>query len=158
MTGPRHPDLKAASPQAAAEPVRVLAAVIRRDGRYLVCQRPAHKRHGGSWEFPGGKIHAGESLLDAARRELAEELSLEVVQVGSVLFAGSDVGSEFIIEFVEVVVAGEPVALEHDQVRWLTHSEILALEMAPADRALAATVSADMNAHLEFVLTGGDIA
>ena len=48
--------------------MRVLAAVVRRDDRYLVCRRPAHKRHGGLWEFPGGKIHAGETLLGAARR------------------------------------------------------------------------------------------
>lgn len=59
--------------------------MIRRDGRYLVCRRPAQKRHGGLWEFPGGKIDDGESLLDAARRELAEELSINVIEVGATL-------------------------------------------------------------------------
>ena len=57
--------------------MRVLATVIRRDGRLLVCQRPSHKRHGGLWEFPGGKVEPGESDLAASRRELAEELGVE---------------------------------------------------------------------------------
>jgi 8-oxo-dGTP pyrophosphatase MutT (NUDIX family) len=46
--------------------ISVLAAVITHQSRYLVCQRPLSKRHGGLWEFPGGKIEPGESLLDAA--------------------------------------------------------------------------------------------
>src|SRR5690606_20769929 len=62
--------------------IRVLAAVIRRDGRWLVCRRPAHKRHGGLWEFPGGKLEPGESLLEAATRELEEELAVRVTGVG----------------------------------------------------------------------------
>jgi mutator protein MutT len=140
MTGPAHPESHDASPQASTAVVRVLAAVIRRDGRYLVCRRPAHKRHGGLWEFPGGKIHAGETLLDAARRELAEELSLRAIGVGAVLYARRDAGSEFVIEFAEVVAEGEPVALEHDEVSWLTRDEILRLELAPADRRFAEEV------------------
>ena len=62
MTGPQHPEDDDAPPQASGATVRVLAAVVCRDDRYLVCRRPAHKRHGGLWEFPGGKIHAGETL------------------------------------------------------------------------------------------------
>ncbi len=50
-------------------PIRVLASVIERDHRLLVCRRPLHKRHGGLWEFPGGKVREGESDLEAARRE-----------------------------------------------------------------------------------------
>ena len=50
---------------------RVVASVIEVDGKLLVCQRPAHKRHGGLWEFPGGKIEPGESDFEAVERELA---------------------------------------------------------------------------------------
>ena len=50
-----------------------MAAVIERDGKLLVCRRPGHKRHGGLWEFPGGKLEPGETIVDAARRELDEE-------------------------------------------------------------------------------------
>jgi 8-oxo-dGTP pyrophosphatase MutT (NUDIX family) len=54
-----------------AKLTRVLAAVIQRDSRLLLAQRPSHKRHGGLWEFPGGKLAIGEDHLAAARRELA---------------------------------------------------------------------------------------
>ena len=60
----------------ALEPVPVVAAVIRREGRYLLGRRPGHKRHGGLWEFPGGKLHDGEDAEAAAHRELDEELAL----------------------------------------------------------------------------------
>src|SRR5690242_21147044 len=70
---------------------RVLAAVVLRYGRYLVCRRPAHKRHGGLWEFPGGKLEPGESLLDAANRELTEELNVSVVSVGEPIYSAHDV-------------------------------------------------------------------
>ena len=59
--------------------VAVIAAVIQRGDKYLLGQRPESKRHGGLWEFPGGKVHDGESRLEAIRRELAEELALKVV-------------------------------------------------------------------------------
>ena len=49
-------------------PLRVIAAVIGRADTLLLCQRPPHKRHGGLWEFPGGKLEPGESDADAARR------------------------------------------------------------------------------------------
>lgn len=117
------------------ETIRVLAAVIRRGDRALLCKRPAHKRHGGLWEFPGGKLEAGETLLDAARRELAEELGLDAVSIGETLFVCRDPGSAFVIEFVEVVVIGDPVAHEHDDTRWLTVTEMGHLALAPADDA-----------------------
>jgi mutator protein MutT len=62
--------------------IRVIAAVLARGEKLLVCQRPPHKRHGGLWEFPGGKVEAGEDDETAARRELAEELGIEVESVG----------------------------------------------------------------------------
>ena len=86
------------------EKIRVIASVIARDSNYLICQRPLHKRHGGLWEFPGGKIRNGESNFDAARRELGEELQAEVIGVGRRLFTAMDPGSPYSIEFVEVEI------------------------------------------------------
>jgi 8-oxo-dGTP diphosphatase len=72
--------------------VRVLAAVIQVGERYLVCLRPSHKRHGGLWEFPGGKVEGDETLQDAARRELKEELGVGVVLTGECVFSSRDPG------------------------------------------------------------------
>ena len=77
----------------------VVAAVIERLGSYLICQRPLEKRHGGLWEFPGGKLRDGESLEDAASRKLAEELGIKAQTVGKPLFSLQDPGSDFVITF-----------------------------------------------------------
>ena len=127
----------------------VIAAVIVRDNRYLVCQRPEHKRHGGLWEFPGGKIEPGETFLEAATRELKEELNLTVVEIGAVLLTVSDNGTifdnvtvshlekdtGFLINFLQVETAGDPVLLEHQEVRWLTSKQLRTLPLAPSDRS-----------------------
>jgi 8-oxo-dGTP diphosphatase len=115
-------------------PTNVLASVIRRDGNYLICQRPAHKRHGSLWEFPGGKVEAGETHFEAARRELAEELDVRVLSVGSVIFSVADPGSEFVIEFVPTTIHGNPKCLEHMDLRWTSLADLPSLELAPSDR------------------------
>ena len=113
---------------------RVIAAVIARDDRLLVCQRPSHKRHGGLWEFPGGKIEPGETNEAAARRELGEELGVEVTEVRDVEFAIADPGSTFVIEFAEVEIAGEPICHEHEDLAWCTPLQLESMNMAPTDR------------------------
>jgi 8-oxo-dGTP diphosphatase len=115
--------------------IRVLAAVIEQDGRWLLCLRPARKRHGGCWEFPGGKVEPGESHVEAARREMREELGVEVVEAGDVLCSHHDPDSPFVIDFVAVRITGEPRALEHEALRWVTPDEAAGLPLAPADRA-----------------------
>jgi 8-oxo-dGTP diphosphatase len=120
--------------------IRVGAAVVQRGVRLLVCKRPSSKRHGGLFEFPGGKLLDAETLADGLTRELREELGVDVTAVGEVRFSVVDPGSEFLIEFVEVSVVGEPVALEHDEIRWVTAAEIHELPLAPSDRAFAATL------------------
>jgi 8-oxo-dGTP diphosphatase len=117
--------------------IRVIACVIERDGRLLVCQRPAHKRHGGLWEFPGGKLEEGETPLAAARRELAEELAMAVTGVGPAEFAVVDPGSRYRIEFVPAEAEGEPRCIEHPRVAWLEEPELLSVPLAPSDREYA---------------------
>jgi 8-oxo-dGTP diphosphatase len=125
--------LRKRSPRARM-PARVVASVIQRNGKLLVCERPAHKRHGGLWEFPGGKIEPGESDFDAARRELGEELAVEVVAVGEVEYSVLDVGAAFQIDFVPVSIMGEPQCLEHARIAWVSDDELLRLPLAPSDR------------------------
>ncbi|HKT81843.1 MAG TPA: NUDIX domain-containing protein [Vicinamibacterales bacterium] len=114
--------------------ISVLAAVVWRNDKYLVCQRPTHKRHGGLWEFPGGKLEPGETYLDAAKRELAEELGVEVLGVGLPLFSTADSGSEFLIEFVATEIVGEPRCLEHIDLKWLPVEQLSSLQLAPSDQ------------------------
>ena len=113
--------------------IRVIAAVISKDSKFLVCLRPTHKRHGGLWEFPGGKFQDRESPLDAARRELAEELNVEVLAVGNLLFSAVDPGSPFQIDFFYVDIKGTPQNTEHQEIRWGSIEELSHLPLAPAD-------------------------
>jgi 8-oxo-dGTP diphosphatase len=119
----------------ASAPVHVLAAVITDGDRWLICQRPAHKRHGGLWEFPGGKLEPGEDHAGAARREMLEELGVEVTRVGAVLFSSRDPGSPFVIDFTPVEITGEPRPLEHAELRWVRPAAAASLPLAPADQA-----------------------
>ena len=64
-------------------PVIVTAAILRHEGRILLTQRPDDCRHGGLWEFPGGKLEAGETPEECLHRELREELDLEA-EIGSI--------------------------------------------------------------------------
>ena len=114
--------------------ISVLAAVIRRNEKYLICQRPVHKRHGGLWEFPGGKLEPGETYVDAAKRELAEELGVEALTVGSPLFSIADPGSEFLIEFVPTEIVGEPQCLEHIDLKWPPVEQLSSFQLAPSDQ------------------------
>lgn len=129
------------SPAAGREPgtlIRVVAAVIRDGDRYLLCQRPLSKRHGGLWEFPGGKMEAGESVSDAVSRELREELSVETTCVGELMAAHRDANSPYVIEFYSTEIRGEVACLEHQQVAWLTAPELQTASLAPSDRAFVA--------------------
>lgn len=123
--------------------VAVIAAVIQRGDKYLLGQRPESKRHGGLWEFPGGKVRDGESRLEAIRRELAEELALKVVRIERLLFSVVDKGSPYVIEFVETIIEGTPIPYEHSEIAWLTIGELDELRLAPADAALAAHLRPD---------------
>jgi 8-oxo-dGTP pyrophosphatase MutT (NUDIX family) len=114
--------------------VRVTASVVRRGGSLLVCQRPLHKRHGGLWEFPGGKVEPNESDESAARRELAEELGVHVESAGQPEFSIADPHSPFLIVFVPTTITGEPTCHEHADLAWLTPAELTKLPLAPSDR------------------------
>jgi 8-oxo-dGTP diphosphatase len=120
----------------------VVAAVIHRNGRYLIGQRPVSKRHGGFWEFPGGKLRDGESIEAAVRRELAEELHVEPLHIGDVLARIADPGSSFVIHFVEVSIVGEPGSTEHEAIAWVKAGDLLDYPLAPSDLVFAKTLTA----------------
>jgi mutator protein MutT len=113
--------------------VRVVAAVLRRGDELLVCQRPLSKRHAGLWEFPGGKCEAGESDTEALRRELREELGMELQDADAPLYESRDENSPFVIAFVPVTAVGEPQCFEHAAIQWGTIAELQHLPLAPTD-------------------------
>ncbi len=117
-----------------ASPQRVVAAVVRRGDELLVCQRPQHKRHGGLWEFPGGKCEPDEDDETAIARELLEELGVRACRIGPELFAVADHDSPFVIAFWNVEIDGDPVCIEHDAITWGRPQDLLALPLAPCDR------------------------
>ena len=113
--------------------IDVIAAVIQNEGQYLLCQRPHGKRYGGQWEFPGGKLEAGETFFEAAQRELQEELGVEVLSLGEFLAAYDDPGSHFKVHFWEIAIYGTPRPLEHAQVAWVPADDLLSYDLAVND-------------------------
>jgi mutator protein MutT len=114
--------------------IPVVAAVVRRGDRYLVCRRAFGKRHGGLWEFPGGKVHDGETLGEAIRRELREELGMAALDVAAEpRFSAPDPASSFVIFFLDTETRGEPVAHEHEAVGWYGVGDLAQLPLAPSD-------------------------
>jgi mutator protein MutT len=126
--------------------MQVVAVVIRCGTRYLVGQRPTHKQHGGLWEFPGGKIEPGESMADAALREVREELHASLASVGNVLAVVT--GDGITVHFLEAALAGEPCALEHLALRWCDLADLQGIPLAPLDRRFVEQLSPAVSAPL----------
>ena len=118
--------------------IPVVAAIIRREHRVLLGRRPDHKRHGGLWEFPGGKIDEGETDVDAVTRELLEELGVETVSVGRVVYECRDPGSTFLVRFLDVVIRGRPVPTEHTEMSWFEPRSLPTVALAPCDARFVA--------------------
>ena len=118
--------------------IPVVAAVIRRENKVLLGRRPDHKRHGGLWEFPGGKIDEGETEVDAVTRELLEEFGVETTSVGRVVYECRDTGSPFLVRFLDVGIRGEPEPTEHTEISWVEPRSLPTLGLAPCDARFVA--------------------
>jgi mutator protein MutT len=112
--------------------VRVVGAVILRQGRVLMARRPEGRRHAGLWEFPGGKVEPGEDDRTALARELLEEMAVASV-VGDLVAEGFD--ERVVLACYRVEMLGEPVALFHDRLAWIPLDELANLPTPPADQA-----------------------
>ena len=118
--------------------IQVAAGLIVRDGRYLITRRRTGTHLGGLWEFPGGKREPGESLTDCLRRELREELGIDVAlpvlfRVIRHAYPGKTVELHF---FHCSISGGEARALDCEEFRWVTPEELTDYEFPPADRPL----------------------
>ncbi len=119
--------------------IRVVAAVIRQGGRYLLAKRPAHKAQGGFWEFPGGKIEQGETAEMALARELVEELDARNVTVGALVGASEHDYGNSVVQIEAYWVTCDQASLrnlEHDKIAWVAPIAFDQIALAPADRFL----------------------
>lgn len=118
--------------------LEVTAAIIRRDGKILICQRPANKNCGLLWEFPGGKIEAGETGEQCIIRECQEELSVTL----SVERKLTDIVPEYpdrtmhLHFYICEIAAGSLILTEHNNLAWVDNVEILDYNFCPADKKM----------------------
>jgi 8-oxo-dGTP diphosphatase len=122
----------------------VAAAMIDGEGRILLQRRAAGRAMAGLWEFPGGKIDAGETPEAALVRELREELGIEVAEAALEAgpFASADNGGRHMLLLLYLCRQwqGTPLALDADALLWTRPAEMKALAMPPADVPLVATL------------------
>jgi 8-oxo-dGTP diphosphatase len=127
-----------------AEPPRIVvtAAVIERDGRYLVTSRLRGTHLAGFWEFPGGKCDTDEPLPSCLEREIAEELDT-TVRIGAKIHQVAHAYPERIVElhFFRCELLGEPRAVLGQEMRWVARHELGSLEFPPADAELVAMLA-----------------
>ena len=105
--------------------IEVVAALIRNNGKFMICQRPENKSRALLWEFPGGKVEAGETKEVALARECREELDIEL-SVGAVFAESTFVYPDISVHLTLLeakIIRGEPKLLEHKDVRWITPEE-----------------------------------
>ncbi len=126
--------------------IHVVGAALLRAGRCLVAQRGAAMSLPFKWEFPGGKVEPAEVAEEALRREIHEELGIEI-DVAALIGR-----SEWCADGVQILLdvyraswlKGEIVPVEHAQVKWVEAKELLALDWAPADVPVVSRVVAEM--------------
>jgi mutator protein MutT len=120
----------------------VTAAVIERDGRFLVTRRPRGAHLEGCWEFAGGKCDPGEALDACLAREIVEELGANV-RVGSEIYSVTHAYDERVVElhFFACDLEGEPRALLGQEMQWVERDRLSALEFPPADAELIARLA-----------------
>jgi 8-oxo-dGTP diphosphatase len=125
--------------------VKVAAAVIEDEtGRILVARRGPGGRLAGRWEFPGGKLEPGEDAPDALRREILEELGLEI-RVGEFLLAVPHESPEqaiVLLAYRASRLGGALRLTDHDAVRWTAPGELTGLDLAEPDKVIAGRLAA----------------
>lgn len=118
----------------------VAAALVDRDGRVLLQQRPAGRQMAGLWEFPGGKVDPGERPEEALIRELKEELGIDTDEacLAPATFASASLGERHLLLLLYVCRKwrGAPQALDASALKWLRPQQMFSLEMPPADKPL----------------------
>lgn len=119
-----------------------VGVILGSDRRVLLARRAGDAHQGGLWEFPGGKVEAGESVQQALARELAEELGITVTASEPLLKISHDYGDKAVILDVHVVMAftGEPRGLEQQPLAWVTAGALTDYPLPAANVPIVAAV------------------
>jgi len=122
--------------------IHVVGAAVRRGEEILVARRGSGMSLAGMWEFPGGKVEAGESPAEALVRELDEELAIQVrvdELIGRSTFTTADRVIALDVYWCHLL-DGEPFPHEHDEIRWVGREELATLDWAPADVSIVTMI------------------
>lgn len=120
----------------------VVAALVWDSGKFMICQRPAHKARPLLWEFVGGKVEPGETKEQALVRECQEELAI-TLSVGEVFMEIVHEYPDITIRltlFNATIAEGIPQKLEHNDIQWITPAEIPNYDFCPADKDILAKI------------------
>lgn len=124
----------------------VSVALVDNDGRVLLARRPVGKQHAGLWEFPGGKIEAGETPEEALIRELSEELgiSAQTACLAPATFSSVAAGDRHLLLLLYVCRKwqGTPRPVEATEIRWVRPVAMHQLPMPPADKSMVGLIEA----------------
>ncbi len=123
--------------------IRVAAAVIEDGaGRILLARRPDRAHQGGLWEFPGGKVEPGEAIGEALRREIAEELGIEVLSHRPLIRVRHAYADRHVVLDVHRIreYRGQPAGLEGQPLAWVDPADLERYAMPAADRPIVAAV------------------
>jgi mutator protein MutT len=124
--------------------IDVVAAIIERDGPILITRRLQGTHLEGLWEFPGGKVHAGESHVAALQREIREELDAEIT-VGELVLSTTHHYEDrsVTLHFYRCSLHGEPRAVLGQEMRWTEPRHLRTLSFPPADAQLIDRLSGE---------------
>ena len=130
------------------KPLQVVAAVIRSGDEVLACRRRAHKAAGGRWEFPVGKVEPHESLVAALRREIREELSVDI-DVGRLIVRATTTVRDQEIDlrcFEAILLGPAPTqSTDHDELRWVHVSQLDSLDWADPDYPMVSRLVSELD-------------
>lgn len=119
------------------DPIIVAAAVVERGGEFLLTRRLEGTHLAGHWEFPGGKLHPGETLEDCLAREMLEELDAEV-EIGEEVLSTVHHYEDRSIElrFFRCALRSDPKPMLGQEMRWVARADLRAVPLPPADAEL----------------------
>lgn len=134
----------------------VTAAIIIENNKVLLTRRAPGEKHAGWWEFPGGKVEAGESPELALQRELFEELEIDAA-IGEKLIENIhryDTGTIRLMAYHATILSGDLSLHVHDEYQWVSIHELTQFQLLPADVPIAAFLG-KLDAHIHT--SGGAI-